>query len=95
LPDKGLLLEQVSQYPTLNIEDQYIGLLTGQFAHNRASPLLPGENQFNNAVIRYLTDIVDPRSLEMGSEKLAERRRCGRVDLGMGSEMNSSGVRFA
>jgi hypothetical protein len=50
LPDKGLLVEQVPQHSTLGIEDQQIGLLTGQFAHDRPDSFLIGESKFYNTV---------------------------------------------
>ena len=62
------------------IENDNVGLAAGQFTHDCVRSLSPGDLQFNDTVIPDLTNIVDPRSLEMGSEKLTERWRCRRID---------------
>jgi hypothetical protein len=56
--------------------------------------LLPGENQLNDAVVRDLADVVNACPLNMGSEKLAERRWYRRVELWTSGDMKASRIRL-
>ena len=74
-----VLAAEVSQNSAFGVEDQDIGLVAGQFTYDCVQYLSHGDLQFNDTVIPNLTNIVDPRSLEMGSEKLAEGWGCWRI----------------
>jgi hypothetical protein len=72
---------------SLSVEYEEISFLAGQFTDDRAGAFLAGDLQFNNPVIPNLTDLVEPGSLDVGSEKLTERGRCRGVEMGTGGEV--------
>ncbi len=95
LSDQVALVQQVPEDSPLGVECQEVGLPAGEFAHDRAGALLACEVNFDDPVIRYLSDIDDPDTLKMGSQKLAERPRCRRIRVAESGKVQSGSLRLA
>jgi hypothetical protein len=90
-----VLAGEIPQDSTFGVKDQDIRFIADQFAHDGVGSFFSRDLQFHDTVIPNLTKTVDSRSLEVGSKKLAEGGRDGRIEWSMSGDVHTSGIWLA